>query len=136
MGWLQSLPIPGALRIVIPAIYAVRMLDCRELPKQMDGPEIIVPTHSSRAACASRTAQSCRSAVALHAVRTRSGTGVSAADVSGAAAQSRCRGGWWPRARLSAMRPAHGTSRYSPSYLAGALGTLRGLSAPLPLLAL
>jgi hypothetical protein len=40
------------------------------------------------------------------------------------------------RARLSAMRPAHGASRYSPRYLAGALGTLTGLCAPLPLLAL
>ena len=31
------------------------------------------------------------------------------------------------------MRPAHGASRYSPGYLAGALGTFTGFSAPLPL---
>jgi len=79
-----------------------------------------------------------RSAVALYPAGARSGAGVPAADVGGAATQGQHRGGGSPcrGAGMSTMRPADDLPRYPSGFLAGALGTLTGLSVPLPLLAL
>src|SRR6266568_1733337 len=104
----------------------------------MDGPKTIVSTHGWGAMRASSSTRPRGWTVAVHVAGTRSGTGVSAADVSGATAQSRRGSGGGRRhcTGLSAMRPAHGPSRYSLGELAGELGTVAGHGAPLPLFAL